>query len=127
MQQVGAIRQREAHYIRQGARIRAFNMGLSFAITPLVRGCCCCWRLPCGCKPMLASGRSSPPFDACSCGRLFLAHSWIPPLLHCPLQSALAAFGVARATDTDNLTVANVFSSLALLVRRPGDTTGLLV
>lgn len=33
------------------------------------------------------------------------------------LQSALAAFGVARATDTDNLTVANVFSSLALLVR----------
>ncbi|PRW21108.1 multidrug resistance-associated 1 isoform X3 [Chlorella sorokiniana] len=64
LQQVGAIRQREAHFIRQGARIRAFNMGLSFAITPL---------------------------------------------------SALAAFGVARATDTDNLTVANVFSSLALL------------
>lgn len=37
------------------------------------------------------------------------------PALHS--QSALAAFGVARATDTDNLTVANVFSSLALLVR----------
>ena len=66
LQQVGAIRQREAHFIRQGARIRAFNMGLSFAITPLVRGCCCCWRLPCGWKPMLASGRSSPPFHACS-------------------------------------------------------------
>lgn len=35
-----AIRRREATYIRRAARIRAFNMGLSYAITPLVRFCC---------------------------------------------------------------------------------------
>lgn len=34
-----------------------------------------------------------------------------PPLV----QSALAAFGVARATNAGQLTVANVFTSLALL------------
>jgi hypothetical protein len=31
------------------------------------------------------------------------------------VQSALAAFGVARATNAGQLTVANVFTSLALL------------
>ncbi|KAL4420399.1 hypothetical protein ABPG75_010055 [Micractinium tetrahymenae] len=62
--QISAIRRREAHFIRRTARIKAFNMGLSYAITPL---------------------------------------------------SALAAFGVARASNPGELTVANVFYLLALL------------
>ncbi|KAL4424666.1 hypothetical protein ABPG77_004473 [Micractinium sp. CCAP 211/92] len=62
--QISAIRGREARFIRRMARIKAFNMGLSYGITPL---------------------------------------------------SALAAFGVARATNPGELTVANVFYSLALL------------
>ena len=38
------------------------------------------------------------------------------PALPCPpVQSALAAFGVARATNAGQLTVPNVFTSLALL------------
>lgn len=37
MEQIRGIRAREAGFIRRAARIRAFNMGLAFAISPLVR------------------------------------------------------------------------------------------
>lgn len=92
------------------ARIKAFNMGLSYAITPLVGRQAWC---------QAGTLRRRP---ACHCMRSLCArpstHSacLTPAPLPLPrVQSALAAFGVARATNPGELTVANVFYSLALV------------
>ena len=54
MAQIAAIRRREAAFIRRTARIKAFNMGLSASIIPLVgraagRSRCCCLLSSCRC------------------------------------------------------------------------------
>ena len=104
LEQIGAIRAREATFIRRMARVKACNMGLSYAIAPLVscrhecRVCVLVKCIPRSCAVALNATASSAS-----------APSPLRP------QSALAAFGVARATSPGRLTVPNVFFALALL------------
>lgn len=90
LEQIGGIRRREASYIRRAARIRAFNMGLSYAIGPLVGGpVVSCLLCLCGCSvvadptpkqhppttlahPLAAAAAGPASFRCRSLGRIML-------------------------------------------------------
>lgn len=52
-EQISAVRRREAAFIRRTARIKAFNMGLSAAVIPLVSGGIASWQ---GLRSLLGLG-----------------------------------------------------------------------